>query len=99
MHTTARRIEGGQPLRDAMAASELSLKGLARATRAVDEDSRGVSWQLLAFLSTSAGYARETTTVRTAELIEDALSVPRGSLFERESRGAKPDRQPAWEAL
>jgi ribosomal protein L11 len=99
VHTTARRIDGGQPLRDAMSDTGTSLKGLMRKTKAADAEGAGVSWQLLAFLATEKSYARETTTVRTAELIEDALSVPRGSLFSREDKYAQSDPQPAWDVL
>ena len=98
MRVTARRINGGQPLREAMEAAGLSLKGLMRATQQADESGRGVSWQLLAFLATAQDYARETTTVRTAELIEDALSAPRGTLFTRESKDES-GPEPAFETL
>ena len=100
MRSTARRLDGGQPLRDAMKAAKLNYQGLANKTkRIVSDGGKGVSVQLIAFLATDKGYARETTTERTAELIEDALSVPRGSLFERTDLFAEADAQPAWADL
>lgn len=84
MRPTARRIDGGQPLREAMDAAGVGLERLSELTRATDPSGAGVSFQLIAFLATEKRWARETTTPRTAELIEDALSAARGSLFEVE---------------
>lgn len=92
MRTTARRDL--RKLRDAMAAEGLNLQALSARTRACDPHGRGVSWQTIACLATErVVWARETTKPRTAALIEDALSVPRGTLFTLEdvpeSRGRK----------
>jgi hypothetical protein len=75
-----RRRDGGQPLRDAMAAAGLGLQDVAAATRELDGE--GISFQLVAFLATTRPWARETTSHRTAMLIEKALGVPQGTLFE-----------------
>lgn len=45
-------------------------------------DGRGVSFQLIAFLRTDKPYGRESTSDRTAKLIEQALEVPPGTFFE-----------------
>ncbi len=57
--------------------------GLVELAARTVEAGQGVSFQLVAFLATSKGYARESTRAETADAIEDALGVPRGSLFER----------------
>jgi hypothetical protein len=82
-----------------MTRAGVGYQGLANWTQRVDEDGKGVSVQLIAFLATEKDYARETTRERTADLIEDALSVPRGLLFERTEMFAKLDPQPAWSDL
>lgn len=76
----ARRLDGGQRLREAIDASGLTLQAVAARTRA--DGGKGLSFQLVAFLASDRDWARETTSHRSGELIEDALSVPRGSLFE-----------------
>ena len=81
MRITARRIGGGVPLRQAMNQAGLGLQALA--ARINETAKPPLSFQLIGFLATNGASARETTTPRTADLIEDALSVPRGSLFER----------------
>jgi hypothetical protein len=92
LRETARRINGGLPLRRAMTDQKIGLQALAaKINQAADPP---VSFQLIGFLSTSGGSARETTTPRTADLIEDALSVPRGTLFERLEIPEKADLLP-----
>jgi hypothetical protein len=76
----ARRLDGGQRLREAIDASGLTLQGIAARTRA--DGGKGLSFQLIAFLASDRDWARETTSPDSGVLIEDALSVPRGSLFE-----------------
>lgn len=98
VHVTARRIERGEPLREAMFQNSVGLKALALRTQAADPDGRGISFQLVGFLATRQPWARETTTPRTAHLIEQALQVPEGTLFEVITvRDRIP--QPDWEAL
>jgi hypothetical protein len=99
MHDTARRIDGGAPLRDAMERRSLGLDQLAALTAAADPTGHGISFQLVAFLATRRRWARETTSLRAAALIEDALEYPRGSLFEQVTVYAKNDPQPEWSAL
>lgn len=76
----ARRLDGGQRLREALDVSGLTLQGLAARTRA--GGGKGLSFQLIAFLASDRDWARETTSPESGALIEDTLSVPRGSLFE-----------------
>lgn len=81
----ARRRDGGQPLREAMKTARLTYHRLAAETRRVaaeQDKGSGISMQMIAFLATAASYARETTSARSAELIEDALGVKRSTLFE-----------------
>jgi hypothetical protein len=54
-----------------------------------------VSFQLIGFLATNGSSGRDTTKPRTADLIEDALSVARGSLFERVEIPEAKDSVPA----
>ena len=77
-----RRIDDGKPIREAMKEAGLTLQQLAALTAEASPDGVGVSYQLVAFLATSRGYGRQTTSDRTATLIETALGKPAGSLFE-----------------
>lgn len=95
MHESARRLEGGRYLREAMAEAGLGLVSLAHRTKLADPAGKGVSFQLIGFLATTQPWARETTTPHTARLIEDALSVPRGTLFQT----VLLEPQPGWAAL
>jgi hypothetical protein len=63
-----------------MDAAGLTLQQVAARTRA--DGASGLSFQLVAFLASDRDWARETTSPASGALIEDALSVPRGSLFE-----------------
>jgi hypothetical protein len=99
VHITARRIDGGEPLREAMFQRGVGLKALALRTQAADPDGKGISWQLAGFLATRHSWARETTTPRTAQLIEQALAVPEGSLFEVITVRDRIERQPEWSSL
>lgn len=102
MRETARRIGGGGPLRDAIAASEIGLQGVARRTKALDPDGKGVSYQLIGFLTqdpASSRHARQTCSVPSAGLIEDALGAPRGTLFAVTEAPSRSDPQPAWDDL
>lgn len=102
MRTTARRIDGGQALRDAMAAEKIGLQSLAQRTRLADPAGKGVSYQLLGFLAQDAAlsrHARETTSPATAMLIEDALHRPRWSLFTEIEAPSRGEPQPSWDDL
>lgn len=99
MRTTARRRDDGQPLRDAMKAAGMNLQALATATKVADPAGAGVSYQLIGFLATAKKYGRSTTTPETAELIERALGVTKGSLFEEIEMPSRAEQQPEWEAL
>jgi len=62
------------------------LQTLAARTRELDSEGRGVSYQLVAFLATDRFWGRETTSQRSADLIEAALGYPEGSLFTLDSQ-------------
>ena len=99
---TARRKNGGQALRDAMRDQEIGLIELARRTRVADPASKGVSHQLIGFLTqdpAASRHARETTSPETAGLIEDALGVPRGALFDLVEAAGRNEPQPSWDDL
>jgi hypothetical protein len=104
MRVTARRKQEGGPLRDAITASGLGLQGIAARTRDKDVDpaGKGVSFQLIGFLTQDPSvtrHARTTTSPETTGLIEKALGVPSGSLFEVIEAPSRSDPQPAWEDL
>jgi hypothetical protein len=102
MRITAQRKDGGAPLRAAMAGQEIGLQALADRTRLADPDGKGVSFQLLGFLTQDAGasrHARETCEPRTARLVEEALGVPRWTLFEEIEAPSRSDKQPGWDDL
>lgn len=97
VHWTARRRDEGEPLRKAMYDHGTGLKALALRTQEVDPEGKGVSWQLCGFLATRQPWARDTTSLRTAELIEKALGAKPGALFEK-SVASDREGQPAWTA-
>ena len=99
VHVTARRIDHGEPLRKAMFTQGTGLKALALRTRQADPEGRGISFQLAGFLATRQAWARETTSTRTAELIEAALGADPGTLFEKVVVHDREGIQPSWEAL
>lgn len=102
MRTTARRKNGGATLRETMAEAGIGLVELARRTRLADPRNKGVSFQLLGFLTQDAQasrHARETCEPRTAQLVEEALSKPPGSLFDLVEAPSRSDRQPGWDDL
>ena len=74
-----------------MAAAGMTLQDVSARIGELDP-AKGVSFQSIAFVATDKRWARESTTTRNADLIEDALSAPRGSLF---LRSATPPAQPA----
>jgi hypothetical protein len=99
MRVTARRINDGQALRDAMTAAGIGMQALADRTKA---NGKGVSLALVGFLCQPAAnsrHARETCLPESADLIEDTLGVPRGSLFHREEAPSANDPQPGWDDL
>jgi hypothetical protein len=93
MRITARRVDGGIALRRAMDEAGLGLQALAARINETAEPN--VSYQLIGFLATNGVSGRETTTPRTADLIEDALGAARGSLFERVEVAQLSDAVPA----
>lgn len=102
MRVTARRINDGQALKDAMAAAGVGMQALADRTKAKDPAGKGVSLALIGFLTQDkdrSRHARETCSVESAELIENTLSVPRGSLFAQVEAPSRNDPQPGWDDL
>jgi hypothetical protein len=82
-----------------MARAKMTLQELAVETVKVDPERRGISYQAIAFVATDKRWARESTTTRSADLIEDALSVPRGSLFVRTTIRQPSEADPSWADL
>lgn len=99
MRDTARRRNGGQELRNALARTGRSYQDLAAAIRERDPEGRGVSFQLVGFLASKTGNARETASPETARKIEDALGADRGSLFDYQQVPGRGDPQPDWAEL
>jgi hypothetical protein len=107
MRVTAVRIRDGKALREAMQAKHMTLIALAARTRELDPDGKGVSYQLIGFLTapptggmsgTGANRARRyrtSTSPATAGLIEQALDVRPGELFTREEVPEPGDPVPA----
>jgi hypothetical protein len=106
MHMTARRIQDGKALKDAMDAKGMTLTGLAGETKRLDPNKRGVSFQLIGFLTAPpdrgvsgtrgrrARRWRDTTSPETATLIELALDARPGQLFTREQVADPGDPDP-----
>lgn len=87
------RLDGGQLLRAAMEARGVSIQELARRTAELDPDGRGVNWRSIGFLVSQGRSARETTTVRNADLIARALDVPIAMLFRTRIRPVSPQAE------
>jgi hypothetical protein len=105
MRASARLRDGGAPLRAAMAGHGWGYAALAAHTRTIDPQGLGVSWQTVASIATQQPrWRRDGTRPRTGQLIEDALGVPRGTLFDyvddlAATLAERETRQPEWEAL
>lgn len=84
----ARRVSPSV-IREAMDRHGIGMKRLSRATRDVDPDGRGISWQLIGFLASAAPWGRDTTTVESAQLLADALGEDFGKLFARDLVGSE----------
>jgi hypothetical protein len=123
MRVTARRIRDGQALRDAMDAKGMTLTALSQRTKELDptdcvscradrghlgvHDGKGVSYQLIGFLTAPAAQGmsgtgktrarryRASTSPATADLIERALDARPGQLFTREEVPEPGDPAPA----
>lgn len=75
------RKADGQPLRDAMARAGLSIPELAKATRKVDPDGKGVSAATVGRLAGQGKTARTTCELKTAWFIAAALQTQLSDLF------------------
>lgn len=75
------RRDHGQPIREAMRNSGLSIQGVADATRTVDPAGHGVSRSAVGVLVAQGPSARDRCRIRTAWLIADALDQPLQNLF------------------
>lgn len=87
MRVTYRRLDHGEPIRQAMARGGWRLQSLAAHTQEIDPEGRGVCFQLVAFLATGRDWARETCSPRSAQLLAKALGVPEDELFIPETSG------------
>jgi len=102
MRVTARRKDGGQALRQAMADEGIGLQTLAQRTKVADPAGKGVSLALIGFLTQDAEasrHARETTSPETADLIEKALGKQPGALFDKVEAPSRSDSGPSWDDL
>jgi hypothetical protein len=84
------RKDDGQPLRDAMARAGLSIPELAKATRKVDPDGKGVSAATVGRLAGQGKTARDRCEMETAWFVAEALhketNAPLQDLFAMPSR-------------
>jgi hypothetical protein len=76
-----RRLDDGQPLRDAMTEAGLSIPDLAARTRELDPEGKGLSPAFIGFYVSTGTSARETISTRSASLIARAVDHPVDSLF------------------
>lgn len=79
------RLDSGRPLRAAMAEAGMSIPALARATRTVDPEGRGVSQSLIGFLCSTGRSQREKCLDHSGVLIAAALKRPTDRLFRTDS--------------
>lgn len=75
------RLGNGKPIRDAMAASGLSIPKLAARTKEIDPEGKGLSQALIGFYVSTGSSAREHATERTMRLMAEALDSPTEELF------------------
>lgn len=77
--------DGGQPLRDAIAAVGLSYAELAQRTRQNDPEGRGLSKSAIGNLAATGSSARTACHPRTARLISQALDREIAEFFNHAS--------------
>lgn len=75
------RLDGGRPIRDALAKAGLSIPQLSAKTKEIDPSGDGISTALIGFYVSTGSSARETASKRTAELMAEGLNTPLDELF------------------
>ncbi|WP_168087020.1 XRE family transcriptional regulator [Streptomyces bohaiensis] len=75
------RLDHGRPLRRAMEAAGLTGPDLAKRTREVDPEGRGVSPAVVGFLTSTGRSGRDRCRIRTAWLIATGVNAPLQELF------------------
>lgn len=81
MRVTASRRDGGRQLREAMKEAGHNRLSLAARTKELDDAGHGVSQQLIAFLSTTRRWGRDSCSPRSAALIAMGLNIEPRDLF------------------
>lgn len=84
-----RRRDGGRPVKEAMKRADVSIPGLAKATKELDPFGDGVSKSLVGAVVSSGSSGRESFRRRSAQLIATALDLPISELFDEESTHAE----------
>ncbi|MGW6459354.1 hypothetical protein ACWF94_26080 [Streptomyces sp. NPDC055078] len=77
-----RRLESGQPLRDAMKAAGMGIPALAAKTKEIDPEGHGLSGSYVGFIVGAGKTSRDECSDRAAQLIAAALDQEVGALFE-----------------
>jgi hypothetical protein len=77
-----RRLEKGQPIRDAMEAAELGIPALAARTQKIDPEHKGLSASYIGFIVGKGATAREECSSRAAQLVAAALDKEVDDFFE-----------------
>ncbi|MFF2522485.1 hypothetical protein [Streptomyces liangshanensis] len=77
-----RRLEKGQPIRDAMKAAGLAIPALAARTQEIDPETKGLSPSYIGFIVGKGATAREECSDRAAQLVAVALDREVGELFD-----------------
>lgn len=73
------RLDNGQPLREAMAAADLSIEGLAERTRSID--GYGISRSAVGHMVSQGSSGRSEFEDRSCSLVAKALGKPLAELF------------------
>lgn len=76
-----RKLDDGQPLRDAMKAASLSIMDIVERTKAADPTGYGVRKSTIGHLVTTGRSARPGCDDRAARMIAAAIGKPLGELF------------------
>ncbi|MFJ4785053.1 helix-turn-helix transcriptional regulator [Streptomyces sp. NPDC088794] len=73
------RLDNGQPIREAMAAADLSIEDLAERTRTID--GYGISRSTIGHMVSQGSSGRSEFEDRSCGLVAKALDKPLGELF------------------
>jgi hypothetical protein len=75
------RRDGGRPIREAIKRAGLSIPRLARRTKEIDPEGRGLSQAFIGFYTSTGSSGREPISTRAAGLMAAGVDSPTEELF------------------